>query len=111
MPHEKSQAQSRTRNFRQRLEIERRVLSVVNAQKACPELLGLTKDSISRWRKDAKARMNEPCADRIVSILTMIARETGTISDNSRLIVSGGVPTARTSDLLVALGSELDQSL
>jgi hypothetical protein len=109
MSHEIRQVQTRTRNFRQRLQIERQVLSIVNAEQAFPELLGLTKDAISKWRSEAECRMNEHRADRIASVLKMIARETGTISDNSRLIVSGESPTARTNDLLASLRTALDQ--
>lgn len=109
MSLENRQVQTKTRNFRQRLEIERQVISTVNAEQACPELLGLTKDSIAKWHSEAKWRMNEHRADRIASVLTMIARETGTISDNSRLIVSGETPTAQTNNLLTSLKTALDQ--
>jgi hypothetical protein len=107
MQFDNRQLKSRTRNFRQRLEIERQVLSVVNANQTCPELLGLTEASILRWRNDATNYMTECSAERISSMLTMIARETGTISDNSRLIVTGEAPSARTEDLIASLSREL----
>lgn len=87
---------ARTRNFRKRLEIEREVLRSVNAVTIGAQLSGLTKGAIELWSNSISDTSYPFDRAEIVSLLMTIARVTGTISDNSRAIVSDDeVPASR----------------
>lgn len=103
------QNSDRTRNFRTRVSLEREVLAIVNATGGVPELLGLTAAAIEDWQKRANSDNPSDRVKHVKAILLAIARETGTVTDQSREVVSqekiSGISPKLIDELFVALRS------
>lgn len=82
------QINNRTKNFKNRLQIEREVLTIVNTSNKFTHLTGLTQISISKWADKQFKLYNVELIKKIVANLLIISRSAGMIADNSRAIVS-----------------------
>lgn len=98
---------NRTRNFRARVELERRVLSIINSRPKWPELIGLTEAAISDWISRCERIHCPDNAQQVAAILRAIALETGAISDQSREILS----SAEIGHVKEGLISSLEKTL
>lgn len=75
--------------FRQRINIERKVLQAVNSTlTACKPLAGLTDPSINSWIIDLKKYYNFPQVKQIVEVLIEISKRSMLNTDCSRDVFS-----------------------
>lgn len=97
----------RTRSFESRLLAEREVLTIVNSNRDAPELLGLTEFAIKDWEIRCGTHSSFILKDEVAAILRVLARETGTISDQSREVFTQSVDRTPSQELLDLLEDRL----
>ena len=95
----------RTRNFRKRITIERKVLANANLlseRLSCEMLLGLSNAAIKAWTSELSQKLPRSQVAEIEHSVKELARATGLLSDESRCAVSEGKVSADFPELLMA---------
>jgi len=95
----------RSERFQARIALERSILDVVNSGERFQPLAGLTLAAIEDWKRRAPHGGRTPSVDRIVDVLTAIARASGLAMDQSRAVFDPG------NSLINARVGELKQEL
>lgn len=85
----------RSERFNARINIERSILSTVNASRLCRQLplAGLSAGAIKEWRQRASLSLPTSVVDEAMTALTEVARRTGLLADNSRGVFETGTET------------------
>lgn len=84
---------SRTQNFKNRIEVERQVLSVANSFSQKVEitpLYGLSQDSIDNWLAGFSQEFSPNAVEEIEATLKHLSRSSGLLADQSRCAVAEG---------------------
>lgn len=83
----------RSERFYTRINIERSILSVVNASRLCQQLplAGLSAGAIKDWKERASLRLSNSVVDEATATLTEAAKRTGLLADNSRGVFEIGI--------------------
>ena len=95
----------RTRSFRMRISIERKVLANANLlseRLSCGKLFGLSNAAIDTWTSDLSRKLPRSQVSKIEHAVKALARATGLLSDESRCAVSEGKVSADFPELLAA---------
>lgn len=78
----------RSRRFRARIAVERRVLDIVNSSRECQAapLAGLTLAAIRDWKLRISGSVPTVFSADVEFLLTKIARASGLLADNSKAV-------------------------
>lgn len=102
----------RTRNFRERIDVERKTLARANQvsqRLECSPLLGLTEAAISAWMRSlSNVLTDSEKLSEIEFTVRELARGTGLLLDESRCAVSEGKVSADFPQLLATFEGALD---
>ena len=102
---------SRRDRFRQRIELERDVLTLVNGKLAgFPPLTGLTEATIARWGEELVARQSSVGTEDLLSLLLNISRLLSLASDCSQDVFEEAVilPAEALESALSDLSSSIN---
>lgn len=96
--------------FRQRVELERRILSEVNTRVDGKPLAGVTEPTVNQWKREMKPSFEAGRVDRISEVILEIARRAEVDADCSRDVFSGEdlLPLNSIEDLMVSLQALLE---
>ena len=101
---------SSRRRFRQRIELERKVLTNVNGSLGITKpLAGLTEASVVQWRSGVEASLPSTDVEGITNIILEIAKRSALDSDCSRDVFEDNelLPADSVGDLLLRLREAL----
>jgi hypothetical protein len=96
--------------FRQRVELERRILSEVNSKIEGKPLSGVTEPTVNRWMAEVKSCVDGDRVNRISEVILEIARRAEVDADCSRDVFSGEdlLPQNSIEDLMFSLQELLE---
>src|SRR6266699_3319198 len=96
--------------FRQRVELERKILSQVNSRIKGKPLSGVTEPTVNRWRIEAKPSEEASRVNRISEVILEIARRAEVDADCSRDVFSGEdlLPQDSLENLMLSLQELLE---